>query len=99
MTSPTETSSPSSLGAKLARHVQQLPACIPVDAIDAVFSEVGLPLRFPGGLPNLALLPDIKITDTAPVVRRPQRPLPDQTGLLGRVEEIVHSDRVRGFIP
>jgi DNA helicase HerA-like ATPase len=29
----------------------------------------------------------------------PQRPLPDQTGLLGRIEEIVRRGRVRGFIP
>ena len=29
----------------------------------------------------------------------PQRPLPDQTGLLGHIEEIVRRGRVRGFIP
>ena len=29
----------------------------------------------------------------------PQRPLPDQMGLLGRIEEIVRRGRVRGFIP
>lgn len=29
----------------------------------------------------------------------PQRPLPDQTGLLGRIEEIVRRGRIRGFIP
>jgi hypothetical protein len=29
----------------------------------------------------------------------PQRPLPDQTGLLGHMEEIVRRGRVRGFIP
>jgi hypothetical protein len=29
----------------------------------------------------------------------PQRPLPDQTGLLGRIEELVRRGRVRGFIP
>lgn len=28
-----------------------------------------------------------------------QRPLPDQTGLLGHIEEIVRRGRVRGFIP
>src|SRR5271170_7169274 len=29
----------------------------------------------------------------------PQRPLPDQTSLLGHIEEIVRRGRVRGFIP
>ena len=29
----------------------------------------------------------------------PQRPLPDQTGLLAHIEEIVRRGRVRGFIP
>ena len=29
----------------------------------------------------------------------PQRPLPDQTGLLGRIDEIVRRGRIRGFIP
>ena len=29
----------------------------------------------------------------------PQRPLPDQTGLLGHIEEIVRRGRVRGFTP
>jgi hypothetical protein len=29
----------------------------------------------------------------------PQRPLPDQMGLLGHIEEIVRRGRVRGFIP
>ena len=29
----------------------------------------------------------------------PQRPMPDQTGLLGHIEEIVRRGRVRGFIP
>ena len=29
----------------------------------------------------------------------PQRPLPEQTGLLGRIEEIVRRGRIRGFIP
>jgi hypothetical protein len=29
----------------------------------------------------------------------PQRPLPDQMGLLGRIEEIVRRGQVRGFIP
>jgi uncharacterized protein len=29
----------------------------------------------------------------------PQRPLPDQMGLLGRIEEIVRRGRIRGFIP
>src|ERR1700687_5265781 len=29
----------------------------------------------------------------------PPRPLPDQTGLLGHIEEIVRRGRVRGFIP
>jgi hypothetical protein len=29
----------------------------------------------------------------------PQRPLPDQTGLPGHIEEIVRRGRMRGFIP
>ena len=29
----------------------------------------------------------------------PQRPLPEQMGLLGRIEEIVRRGRIRGFIP
>lgn len=33
------------------------------------FSQVGLPLRFPGGVPNLQPRADIRITEIAPVVR------------------------------
>jgi DNA invertase Pin-like site-specific DNA recombinase len=32
-------------------------------------------------------------------VRAAQRPLPDQTGRLGRIEEIVRRGGVRGFVP
>ncbi len=39
------------------------------DQIAMAFSEIRLPLTFPTGVPNLEPRDDIRITDTAPVVR------------------------------
>ena len=40
------------------------------DEIAAAFSEVRIPLRFPAGVPNIEPRDDVRIADTAPVVRR-----------------------------
>jgi putative SOS response-associated peptidase YedK len=34
-----------------------------------VFSEIKIPLRFEGGIPNIEPRDDIKITDRAPIIR------------------------------
>jgi putative SOS response-associated peptidase YedK len=43
---------------------------IPTRAIEEAFSDLKIPLVFPTGLPNLEPREDIRITDTAPIVRR-----------------------------
>ncbi len=40
------------------------------DEIATAFSETRIPLRFPAGVPNLEPRDDVRIGDTAPVVRR-----------------------------
>ena len=40
------------------------------DEIVRAFSKVRIPLRFEGGVPNLEPRDDVRIGDTAPVVRR-----------------------------
>ena len=49
-----------------------------IDEIARAFSEVRIPLRFGAGVPNLEPRNDIRIGDTAPVVRR----MPDGTAEL-----------------
>jgi hypothetical protein len=51
------------------------------------------------GEPGLPLGPALSQPLNCALLWAPQRPLPDQTGLLGHIEEIVRRGRVRGFIP
>jgi putative SOS response-associated peptidase YedK len=39
------------------------------DAIARAFEQLGMPLRFPDGLPNLEPREEIRITDSAPILR------------------------------
>jgi putative SOS response-associated peptidase YedK len=39
------------------------------DQLIEQFSDIRIPLRFPGGVPNIEPLDDIRITDRAPVIR------------------------------
>lgn len=43
---------------------------IPTRALEEAFSDTRIPLRFPHGAPNLEPRDDIRITETAPIVRR-----------------------------
>ena len=42
---------------------------VELDTIGQDFSQLRIPLRFPEGLPNLEPRDDIRITDTAPIIR------------------------------
>jgi putative SOS response-associated peptidase YedK len=47
------------------------------DEIATVFSEIRIPLRFTGGVPNLEPRDDVRIGDTAPIVRRAENGAPE----------------------